>query len=246
MIEIVIAISTGVAAFVATNLDDILILTILFSQTGKLFRRRDIVIGQYIGFSLLVIASLAGFFGCFLIPTPWIRYLGLVPVILGIVSLLKEEEEEEEPENVELDLEGAKHSPFGVAQGKPFGGWFDPRTYSVAALTVANGSDNIGIYVPLFASSTVTSLIVIVSVFLILVGVWCAFSRSERFAFAYGLTSVPTIATILTSQGSTFVPCVLIGLGIFIVKESISLAFLASAISYLWAIIGRSQGLARK
>jgi cadmium resistance protein CadD (predicted permease) len=46
MIEIVIAISTGVAAFVATNLDDILILTILFSQTGKLFRRRDIVIGQ--------------------------------------------------------------------------------------------------------------------------------------------------------------------------------------------------------
>lgn len=238
MIEIVIAISTGVAAFVATNLDDILILTILFSQTGKLFRHRDIVIGQYIGFSLLVIASLAGFFGCFLIPTPWIRYLGLVPVILGIVSLLKEEEKEEEPENVELDLEGAKDSPFG--------GWFDPRTYSVAALTVANGSDNIGIYVPLFASSTVTSLIVIVSVFLILVGVWCAFSRSERFAFAYGLTSVPTIATILTSQGSTFVPCVLIGLGIFIVKESIPLAFLASAISYLWAIIGRSQRLARK
>lgn len=246
MIEIVIAISTGVAAFVATNLDDILILTILFSQTGKLFRHRDIVIGQYIGFSLLVIASLAGFFGCFLIPTPWIRYLGLVPVILGIVSLLKEEEKQEEPENVELDLEGAKHSPFGVAQGKPFGGWFDPRTYSVAALTVANGSDNIGIYVPLFASSSVTSLIVIVSVFLILVGVWCAFSRSERFAIAYGLTSVPTIATILTSQGSTFVPCVLIGLGIFIVKESIPLAFLALAISYLWAIIGRSQGLARK
>ncbi|CCI20629.1 Cadmium resistance transporter homolog [Microcystis aeruginosa PCC 9807] len=229
MIEIVIAISTGVAAFVATNLDDILILTILFSQTGKLFRRRDIVIGQYIGFILLVIASLAGFFGCFLIPTPWIRYLGLVPVILGIVSLLKEEEEEA-PENVEVDLEDAKNSPFGS--------WFDSRTYSVAALTVANGSDNIGIYVPLFASSTVTSLIVIVSVFLILVGVWCA--------FAYGLTSVPTIATILTSQGSTFVPCVLIGLGIFIVKESIPLTFLALAISYLWAIVERGKGLIRK
>ncbi|MBE8994054.1 cadmium resistance transporter [Microcystis aeruginosa] len=237
MIEIAIAISTGVAAFVATNLDDILILTILFSQTGKLFRRRDIVIGQYIGFILLVIASLAGFFGCFLIPNPWIRYLGLFPVILGIFSLLKEEEEEE-PENVEVDLEGAKNSPFGVAQGKPFGGWFDSRTYSVAALTVANGSDNIGIYIPLFASSTVTSLIVIVSVFLILVGVWCA--------IAYGLTSVPTIATILTSQGSTFVPCVLIGLGIFIVKESIPLTFLALAISYLWAIAGRGQELAKK
>jgi cadmium resistance transport/sequestration family protein len=222
MIEIITAISTGIAAFVATNLDDILILTILFTQAGKLFRRRDIVIGQYIGFSLLVIASLAGFFGCFLIPPEWIRYLGLVPVILGIVSLLQEEDEED-PENVEIDLEVAKRSPLSR--------WFDPRTYGVAALTVANGSDNIGIYVPLFASSTVTSLIVIVSVFLILVGVWCA--------IAYGLTHVPTVATILTSQGSTFVPCVLIGLGIFIIKESIPLAFLALGISYLWALSGR-------
>jgi cadmium resistance protein CadD (predicted permease) len=81
-------------------------------------------------------------------------------------------------------------------------------------------------------------LIVIVSVFLILVGVWCA--------IAYGLTSVPTIATILTSQGSTFVPCVLIGLGIFIVKESISLAFLALAISYLWAIYRPQSGTCKK
>jgi hypothetical protein len=39
---------------------------------------------------------------------------------------------------------------------------------------------------------------------------------------------------------------VLIGLGIFIVKESIPLAFLALAISYLRAIIGRSKELAKK
>ena len=38
-----------------------------------------------------------------------------LPVILGIFSLLKEEEKEEEPENVELDLEGAK--PQGVTKG---------------------------------------------------------------------------------------------------------------------------------
>jgi cadmium resistance transport/sequestration family protein len=224
MIEIITAISTGVAAFVATNLDDILILTILFTRAGKLFRRRDIVIGQYIGFSLLVIASLAGFFGCFLIPPEWIRYLGLVPVILGVVSLLQKEDEED-PESVSIDLDTAKRSPLS--------NWFDPRTYGVAALTVANGSDNIGIYVPLFASSTITSLIVIVSVFLILVGVWCA--------IAYGLTNMPTVATILTGQGSTLVPCVLIGLGIFIVKESIPLAFLALGISYIWAVSGRGN-----
>ncbi len=34
----------------------------------------------------------------------------------------------------------------------------NPQTYKVAAVTVANGGDNIGIYVPLFASSDLTSL----------------------------------------------------------------------------------------
>jgi len=39
---------------------------------------------------------------------------------------------------------------------------------------------------------------------------------------------------------------VLIGLGIFIVKESIPLTFLALAISYLWANVDRGKGITRK
>ncbi|MDJ0551767.1 MAG: cadmium resistance transporter, partial [Microcystis sp. M49637_WE12] len=65
MTTMITAISTAIAAFIATNLDDILILTILFTQVNKLFRRRHIVIGQYLGFILLILASLTGFFGSF-------------------------------------------------------------------------------------------------------------------------------------------------------------------------------------
>ena len=54
MNELLTAISTGMTAFTATNLDDILILLLFFSQVNAVFRRRHIVFGQYLGFSVLV------------------------------------------------------------------------------------------------------------------------------------------------------------------------------------------------
>ncbi len=47
------------------------------------------------------------------------------------------------------------------------------QTYSVAAITIANGSDNLGIYMPLFANTVFSELLVIIGVFLVLVGVCC-------------------------------------------------------------------------
>jgi len=49
-----------------------------------------------------------------------------------------------------------------------FASLLSPQTYKVAAVTFANGGDNIGIYVP---SSDLTSLGVILSVFFLLIGV---------------------------------------------------------------------------
>jgi cadmium resistance transport/sequestration family protein len=221
MTEMITAISTAIAAFIATNLDDILILTILFTQVNKLFRRRHIVIGQYLGFSLLILASLTGFFGSFFLPILWIRWLGLIPVALGIFNILQGEEEEDN--NIETVLETSKSSSLVS--------WLSPQTCGVAAITIANGSDNIGIYVPLFASSTLGNLVTIVSVFLILVGVWCF--------TAHQLTNLPAIANLITSHGSHFVPCVLIGLGVFIIKESLPLAFLALSLSYGWVLLNQ-------
>jgi cadmium resistance transport/sequestration family protein len=220
MNKMITAISTAIAAFIATNLDDILILTILFTQVNKLFRRRHIVIGQYLGFLLLILASLSGFFGSFLIPSQWIRFLGLLPVIVGIRSLWQREETETD-NHLEVAVESAPSSPLAA--------WFSPQTCAVAAITIANGSDNIGIYLPLFASNTWPNLVTIVSVFLILVGVWCF--------TAHQLTQLPAIANLISSHGSHFVPCVLIGLGVFIIKESLPLAFLALSLSYGWTLL---------
>ncbi|GAB1540122.1 cadmium resistance transporter [Scytonema sp. NUACC21] len=205
MHSLVTAIPTGIAAFTATNLDDLIILTLLFSQVNATFRRRHIVIGQYLGFCTLVIASLIGFLGGLVVPSHWIGLLGLVPITIGINRLL----------NPESDSSSQTESETELSRSSAFSSFLSPQTYSVAAITIANGSDNVGIYMPLFAHSALPNLLVIIGVFLLLVGVWCALT--------YKLTCRPAITNILSRYGNNLVPFVLIGLGVFIILDSASL-----------------------
>jgi cadmium resistance transport/sequestration family protein len=205
MNELLTAISTGMTAFTATNLDDILILLLFFSQVNAVFRRRHIVFGQYLGFTALVLASLPGFFGRLIFPPDWIGMLGLLPIAIGLSRLLNPETDDSE---AEAELEQSEKSFFSS--------FLSPQTYSVAAVTVANGGDNIGIYVPLFASNTLENLAVILGVFFAMVGVWC-------YA-AYRLIQMRAIADTLTRYGNQLVPFVLIGLGMAILVKSGTLA----------------------
>ena len=199
MNALITSISTGVTAFTATNLDDILVLMLFFSQVDLLLQRRHIVIGQYLGFATLVLASIPGFFGSLFLPEAWIGMLGLVPIAIGLNRLLNREEDENN-EVVKLDSQPS------------LGGLLSPQTCGVAAVTLANGGDNVGIYMPLFASCTWESLVIVLGVFFSLVGVWCY--------VAYRLTQIPAIAEALTRYGNQFAPFVLIGLGIMIMTES--------------------------
>ncbi|WP_445635176.1 Transporter [Nostoc sp. DSM 114161] len=219
MSGLVTAITTGITAFSATNIDDIVILTLLFSQINKSFRSRHIVAGQYLGFAALIAASLPGFFGGLIIPQSWIRLLGFMPIIIGMSSLLKREEDSPE----EASEETERSYPSVIAS------FLSPQTCNVAAIAFANGSDNISVYVPLFANSELESLLVIVSVFFSLVGVWC-------YA-AYKFTYLPAIAQFLTDNGNTFVPCILVGLGVFIVSENVTWTLLSVVSSYLFSFI---------
>ncbi|WP_242042042.1 cadmium resistance transporter [Alkalinema sp. FACHB-956] len=200
------AITTGITAFVATNFDDLVILTIFFSQVDGKFRIRHIVLGQFLGFLVLILASLPGFFGGVFLPRPWLGLLGLLPIAIGINHLLQSNGSEPTVQQVNL-------SPARPANNRNyFTAFLSPYTYQVAAITIANGGDNIGIYVPLFANSNLPSLSIILISFFVLIGVWCALS--------YYLTQHRLIVNTLTRYGHRIVPFVLISLGLFILVES--------------------------
>ncbi len=201
------AIIVGITSFTATNIDDIVILMLFFAQVNATFRPRHIVVGQYLGFSALIVLSLPGFFGGLIVPKAWIGLLGLLPIVIGISQLVSQEDEGQvQAVSGELNYSGAK-----LPMVSTLASLLSPQTYQVAAVTFTNGGDNIGIYLPLFAGSSLASLGVILVVFFLLIGVWCY--------VAYQLTRHPVIAHTITGRASRIVPFVLIGLGIFILIE---------------------------
>lgn len=201
------ALTQAIIAFTATNIDDIIILLLFFAQIDNNFRRRHIIIGQYLGFIAIIILSLPGFFGGLIIPKELIGLLGLLPIFIGIKQLINREEENTEVQNTNIDFSQSSYHPiFSFLLSI-----LHPNTYKVAAVTIANGGDNISIYIPLFAGQDFLELLITLIVFLTMVAVWCG--------IAYLLSLQANIGYMLTRYGKIFVPFVLIGLGLLIMYE---------------------------
>ncbi len=195
------------AAF-ATTFDDNIYLTAFFGKVNRHFHIKHIVIGEFLGFTVLVLASLPGFLGGLILPQSWIGLLGFLPIAIGTYNFLHREEEEQ-VQAVSLKLpankpQRCKKSLWATIR--------DPQTYRVSAVTIANGGNNIGIYVPLFASSSLPSLGVILSVCYLTIGLWCLLS--------YFMTRNPLMAPIMTRYGRRIFPLVLIWLGFSILMKS--------------------------
>ncbi|MER7576776.1 cadmium resistance transporter [Streptomyces sp. NPDC126514] len=181
--------------FAVTNIDDILILSLFFAQgAGHPGSTRRIVLGQYLGFTAILAVAVAAAFGATFLPEAAVPYLGLLPLALGLKAAWQawtghrdEDEEEEQTRR---------------------GG---PRPLEVAAVTFANGGDNIGVYVPVFATAGIGGMTVYASVFLSLVAVWC-------FAGKFFATR-PVIAKALARWGHILLPLVLIAVGLLILVQ---------------------------
>lgn len=209
--ELESALGTSISAFCASNLDDIVLLLLFFSSTGKQHRPAHVVAGQYLGFALLVLASLVGFLGGRILPTPWIGLLGLLPISLGVSQMI------DSLDSAAKDGEAA-HSAASVLDHSPSNSWLGrwrlpwPQVLAIAAVTVANGGDNVGLYMPLFAHCTPAQLLITLAVFFVMVGLWCV--------LAWRLAQAPGLAQLFTQYGQQVVPFVLIGLGILILIDS--------------------------
>jgi cadmium resistance protein CadD (predicted permease) len=202
---------TSVTSFVATNLDDMILLMLFFSQVNRDFRSPQIIVGQYLGFTLILILSSIGLLFGFFVSRQWLGLLGFVPLIIGLKQLF--DRGENEIQEVTIDLP--------PTESRSLFSRIPPHTYHVAAVTVANGGDNIGIYVSLFANNSLLDVSIIVGIFYLMVGLWCA--------LAYSLTKHPKIAKLLADYGHKITPWIYIALGIYLLLESNSYRILFPA-----------------
>jgi cadmium resistance protein CadD (predicted permease) len=180
----------ALGTFAATNVDDILILALFFGRAaGHDHAPRQVVIGQYLGFALILAVSVAGALGATRLSESAIAYLGLLPIALGVRAAVLAWQHR--------DAVDEERETRGV-----------PSIGSVATVTFANGGDNIGVYVPVFAAAGVGGLSIYVAVFLLMVGVWCF--------LGHHLATRPVIARALSRWGHILLPIVLIAIGTLI------------------------------
>jgi len=188
-----VIILTALSAFIFTNLDDLFILAAFFANPE--FRTREILLGQYLGFLFLLTASSMAYFAQFLIPSHWISLLGIIPIIIGIRGLFH-----------------LKKSGTDVEERRDLSKYVGGQRIMVVALvTIANGGDNLGVYMPLFASMNLMSVFLTAIIFLIMVGLWCL--------FGFKLVNNRVLGTKIKDYGDHILPFVMIIIGLVIILK---------------------------
>jgi cadmium resistance protein CadD (predicted permease) len=180
----------GVTMFVSTNIDDIFLLAAFFADPRLAVRH--IVAGQFLGIALLVAVSAAAALVALVIPERWLALLGVVPLAVG-VRLLWQLRGPADDANEEAPARAAGRS----------------QVMAVAAVTVANGGDNLSIYVPVFANE-VAAVPGYAAIFAVLTAVWCV--------AGYALVNAPWAGAPIRKYGQVLLPAVLIGLGLWILR----------------------------
>jgi cadmium resistance protein CadD (predicted permease) len=174
------------AVFAGTNVDDLLVLTVLFLAGRATGRPRawQVWAGQYAGIGALVAVSVAAALGLAAVPDRWVGLLGLVPIALGVRGFVA----------AARARDGEPATP-AVATGVP----------TVAGVTIANGADNIAVYTPLFRNLGVAGALVTVAVFAAGTAVWCLAGS--------WLGAHPAVVALVERWGHWLVPAVFVTIG---------------------------------
>ena len=189
---------SAIGVYISTSIDYLIILIILFAQLSQNKQKWHIYAGQYLGTGLLVGVSLVAAYVVNFVPEAWmVGLLGLIPIYLGIRFAIVGEGEEEEKEEIIERLEQSKANQL---------------FWTVTLLTISSGGDNLGIYIPYFASLDWAQTLVALLVFAIGVIIFCELSRV--------LSSIPLISETIEKYERIIVPLVFIPLGLYIMYES--------------------------
>ncbi|OQQ79005.1 CadD family cadmium resistance transporter [Ligilactobacillus salivarius] len=189
---------SAIGVYISTSIDYLIILIILFAQLSQNKQKWHIYAGQYLGTGLLVGVSLVAAYVVNFVPEAWmVGLLGLIPIYLGIRFAIVGEGEEEEEEEITERLEQSKANQL---------------FWTVTLLTISSGGDNLGIYIPYFASLDWAQTLVALLVFAIGVLIFCELSRV--------LSSIPLISETIEKYKRIIVPLVFILLGLYIMYES--------------------------
>ena len=134
-----------------------------------------------------------------IIPEKYIGLLGFVPITLGIKEFIC---------SVRSDKNAAKERLIGYLDSSKN----NNLLFSAVTLSVSNGADNIGVYIPLLVDFSKTQILLFLSVFAVMTILWCFVSAC--------LIGIPSIKNKLQRYKNILVPVIFVSLGIYILLKN--------------------------
>jgi cadmium resistance protein CadD (predicted permease) len=193
----------AIVAFASTNVDDLFLLASLF--VDKEFRPMPIVAGQFLGMAFLVGSSILAALFAISIQGDWLYWLGLAPLFLGIGRLRDLFKRNAGPDLIESSR------PDFVGKEQLRSRWARSEIALVALLTIANGGDNLSVYIPLFSVHR-ASIPFFAVIFGIMTAIWCL--------LGFHLTNHTLFGDRLKRYGRFIIPFILIGIGLNVLSHA--------------------------
>jgi cadmium resistance protein CadD (predicted permease) len=197
----------GIAAFVASNIDDLFILIVFFTKRD--FPPSQIILGQYVGMGLLIGLGLVGSLIALVIPHNLIGLVGVFPIAIGIKELIELRKHNDDDSNNADD----RHDTTKW-QSRRRNRWTTAYLPFLMVATITfSGGEEVGIYTSIFTIyNDLSEIIIIISVVIVLTGVWCGIA-------AY-LVNHTFLANRCRRIADKALPFVLIALGIYVLVEA--------------------------
>jgi cadmium resistance protein CadD (predicted permease) len=194
MTHIISTIGLGATTFISTNIDDLFVLLLFFSTPS--IKTSHIVLGQFLGIGALTLMSILGSMAVRTVPGIYIGLFGLLPLYLGIKALM------DQRKNTKRQSEALESLPAKAPVS----------ILSIAAITLGNGGDNIGVYIPIFSIRSLSEVTLLSIIFMAMTGIWCVVG-------AY-IARHPLLKRPIQRYGEFIFPWALIALGIYIAISS--------------------------
>lgn len=180
------------SAFTATNIDEIVLLALFFANPRM--RPPAVAAGHFLGIAALITLSVVAGLAAMAVPHTLTRLLGVIPLALGAYELVRQlrgrRDDDDDDDEAALTQERSG---------------FASQTLAVAGVAIANGSDNLSVYIPMFVTKP-DAIPLCVTVFIVLAAALCL--------LGFLLAKNRVLGNQLQRYGQRVLPFVLILLGL--------------------------------
>jgi cadmium resistance transport/sequestration family protein len=185
---------TIIITFIATGIDEMLVLILLFAHAKSQKQIRQVYIGQLIGMTFILILVVIAVSGISPFTGKWTGLLGLLPIFIGIIELFEGDE----------DNEGK-----GILDKLSM---FSNLTLRVAIIAIAGGAEELAIYIPYLTSLNWNEVILAIFAFIIMIPIWSA--------ICHMVGSMKQVYYFVKRFQRFVIPVVFIGIGLKVLLES--------------------------